>query len=90
MNPSDLDHVSTESGGVPVHNALDPSLVTDTERSFQGGDVEDACNADDRLKLKSVVPASSSNGTAVLWSHRIQTPKNKKDSQTFSGRWQGR
>jgi hypothetical protein len=82
-----MDLLSSESGGVPVHTALDPSLVTDTERSFQGGEVEDACNADDRLMLKTVVPASSSNMTAFLWSHKIQTPKNKKDSQTFSGRW---
>lgn len=66
-----MDLLSSESGGVLAHTALDPSLVTDTERSFQGGEVEDACNADDRLMLMAVVPVSSSNGAAFLWSHKI-------------------
>jgi hypothetical protein len=38
VNPSDMDLVSSESGGVPVQTALNPFLVTDTERSFQGGE----------------------------------------------------
>jgi hypothetical protein len=54
-----MDLVPSESGTDPVHTALDPSLVTCTERSWVKR-VGRACNADSRITVKRVV------GTAEL------------------------
>jgi hypothetical protein len=73
-----MGHVSSQSDGVSAHTALDPSPLLIPNGAFRVERVEEACNADDRLILKTVEPAYSSNGIAVVWSHKIQTPKTRR------------
>jgi hypothetical protein len=50
--------------------------------------VEEACNAGDPLMLKTVLPANSSNGMAVVWSHRYRL-QNREGFANFLGKVAG-